>query len=40
MNGLTIAAIVFLVLLTVVWLPVLILSICKALKNGKIKNKK
>lgn len=33
MNGLTIAAIVFLVLLVVVWLPLLIISIRKAWKE-------
>ena len=33
MNGLTIAAIVFLVLLVVVWLPLLIISMRKAWKE-------
>lgn len=40
MNGLTIAAIVFLVLLVVVWLPLLIISIRKAWKETVGKNNK
>lgn len=40
MNGLTIAAIVFLVLLVVVWLPLLIISIRKVWKESVEKNKK